>query len=270
MTDVLTKLAAGLFIGAIWFPLLVLLGRIVERRWPARADQPWSEVVRDYKMVAVNFGMNWLLSPLVAIGGVAVVNLAGGGLVKLPGHNWWWFVFSVAIFAIVGDFIGYLIHRAQHAVPALWAMHSLHHSAEAMTIITVARVYWFEAVLGGVFFPIMGILFKTTPEMVIAVGIVTFLPNGCTHLNVRWSLGRLALLINNPQYHRIHHSILPEHKDKNFAAVFPIWDIVCGTVWKPAKDEFPATGLTPGQQPVGFLDGVIWPIRHLLFGRARV
>ena len=42
--------------------------------------------------------------------------------------------------------------------------------------------------------------------------------------------------------HCIHHSILDEHKDKNFAQFFPFIDVIFGTYFAPIKNEFPATG----------------------------
>jgi sterol desaturase/sphingolipid hydroxylase (fatty acid hydroxylase superfamily) len=35
-----------------------------------------------------------------------------------------------------------------------------------------------------------------------------------------------------PTGHRVHHSALPEHRDKNFAGIFPIWDHLFGTYYQ--------------------------------------
>ena len=37
--------------------------------------------------------------------------------------------------------------------------------------------------------------------------------------------------------------IEPQHKDRNFAAFFPIWDILFRTFYFPKRDEFPDTGI---------------------------
>jgi sterol desaturase/sphingolipid hydroxylase (fatty acid hydroxylase superfamily) len=94
--------------------------------------------------------------------------------------------------------------------------------------------------------------------------IFFLLGDGLVHLNMRVSLGRFGLCLNNPQYHRIHHSVEPQHRDKNFCKMFPLFDVIFGTAWKPGKDEFPKTGLTPRETATGFLDGIIWPVRHRL------
>jgi len=47
----------------------------------------------------------------------------------------------------------------------------------------------------------------------------------------------------------------------------PLWDVIFGTVWRPKPDEFPATGATSGDVPAGFVDLIVWPVRHR-FARA--
>jgi len=141
-------------------------------------------------------------------------------------------------------------------------MHSLHHSAEAMSMVTGARHFWLEDPLFGAVFPILAIIFKIPPEMVPPITMLHLLfGDGLVHLNLRISFGRFGLVINNPQFHRIHHSVEPQHWNKNFCKMLPLFDVIFGTVWKPGKDEFPATGLA-GEKATGFLDGLIWPVRH--------
>ena len=47
--------------------------------------------------------------------------------------------------------------------------------------------------------------------------------------------GRFVSWIGNPQWHRIHHSLQPEHFDKNFAGLLPLWDILFGTFRNPRE-----------------------------------
>jgi hypothetical protein len=48
--------------------------------------------------------------------------------------------------------------------------------------------------------------------------------------------------------HHVHHSYLPQHRDKNMAAVTSLWDRAFGTLYVPVKDEFTPWGLGPGEQ----------------------
>ena len=85
------------------------------------------------------------------------------------------------------------------------------------------------------------------------------------HANVRCRLGPVEWLISTPAFHHWHHTN-DEHRDRNFAAIFPLYDRVFGTAWLPrhwppvygtdTKVAPTLTGqlldpLTPGEPPKG-------------------
>ena len=41
---------------------------------------------------------------------------------------------SFLVYFVLYDFAAYWLHRAQHAIPWWWALHSLHHSQRRMTV----------------------------------------------------------------------------------------------------------------------------------------
>ena len=53
-----------------------------------------------------------------------------------------------------------------------------------------------------------------------------------THANIKWRLGPLEWLVSTPAFHHWHHTI-DEYRDRNFAAIFPIYDRFFGTGWLP-------------------------------------
>jgi sterol desaturase/sphingolipid hydroxylase (fatty acid hydroxylase superfamily) len=240
--------------------VILWIARFCEKRYPVESEQPNAAIIVDWKLAAIRIGMDQLIAPLTSASGIMIVNAAGGGWFRLRSDGWW-LLLSVILIILATDFLTYLLHRAEHKFPVLWAMHSLHHSAEALGIITGARHFWLEDAINTVAFSVLGIIFNVPPEVVTIVALVYLLPCGLSHLNVRFSLGRFALVVNNPQYHRIHHSVEPQHWNKNFCQMLPLFDVIFGTAWKPGKDEFPKTGLS-GERATGFLDGVIWPVRH--------
>jgi sterol desaturase/sphingolipid hydroxylase (fatty acid hydroxylase superfamily) len=241
--------------------VVLLIARQFEKRNPIEPNQFITDIIVDWKLAGFRSLTNQFLTPLKSACSIMIVNALGGGWIQLRSDGWWFLVsFVVLILSI--DFFSYLVHRAQHQIPVLWAMHSLHHSAEALTMITGARHFWFEDTLYVALFPVLGIVFKIPPEMVTPIMLFYFLlGDGMGHLNLRVSFGRFGLLMQNPQYHRIHHSLEPQHWNKNFCKLLPVFDVIFGTAWKPGKDEFPATGLT-GEKATGFVDAIIWPIRH--------
>jgi sterol desaturase/sphingolipid hydroxylase (fatty acid hydroxylase superfamily) len=253
--DVLVALLSlALFLG------MIFATRIIEKKWPI-ADIPPSELRDDWLAVAVSVGLRNLLAPVGAVSAAAIVGFTGFGWLQLPTEGGWWYA-SLALVVVVLDLYKYAVHRLQHAIPFLWSMHSFHHSANAVTFITGARHFWLEKVLIDAFLPVLAVLFRLPPTMALIAGLITFIPEACAHLNVRVPLGRFVTWINNPQFHRIHHSNLVEHHDKNFASAFPIWDILFGTAWVPRQTEYPPTGITPAER-AGIINSVIWPMRHL-------
>lgn len=238
--------------------------RLLERRRPIDANLSLSNthVRDDWKLVGVNAVLASALTPIAALGGALIVNAAGGGMITLPSRGLG-YVASLVGVVIVLDLYKYWHHRLKHSIPFLWAMHSFHHSAEALTWATGARHYWLEAVIDAALLPIIPLLFHMPASMVWALGVINFFPDTCAHANVRFSLGRFVSWIGNPQWHRIHHSAQPEHFDKNFAGLLPLWDIVFGTAWIPRYDEYPATGLG-GAEKISVLDGIVWPLRRFV------
>jgi sterol desaturase/sphingolipid hydroxylase (fatty acid hydroxylase superfamily) len=143
-----------------------------------------------------------------------------------------------------GDFLYYWYHRAQHRFEALWAVHELHHADRALDVTTSYRTYWLEA-------PIQTILIATPTLLLfgdhgrgaaIATVVTAQFFLLFSHANLRLGLGRLSTVVVGPQVHRIHHSRLAEHRDKNFAQIFPVIDWLFGTYHAPAPDEYPPTG----------------------------
>lgn len=148
-------------------------------------------------------------------------------------------------FLFIYDFFYYWLHRAQHTWPLLWAQHKLHHSEFSLNVTTGNRHHWLEEPIRVfvVLLPI-GLLFNQKPVTITWIWSVLLLWGYFIHLNLRLELGPLTRVLGGPQLHRIHHSDQPEHFDRNYAAFFPIFDILFGTYCAPKRGEFPTTGLS--------------------------
>ena len=249
----------------VWIAALILIivygSRILEKRWPI-APVPQSDFQDDWLAVIISLCLAYSLNPLTSITSATILSYTGVGWIPLPIDTYWQWGLSLAVVVLVTDLFKYSVHRLRHVVPIFWELHSFHHSAPGLTFITGARHLWIERVIDNGFLPLMVVLFQVPPNMVGAIGIIFFLPDGCAHLNVRFPMGRFITWINTPQWHRIHHSVQPEHHDKNFAALLPLWDILFGTAWIPAPDEYPDTGLMPTER-ADIVNTIIWPFRHL-------
>jgi sterol desaturase/sphingolipid hydroxylase (fatty acid hydroxylase superfamily) len=227
----------------------------------------------EYRLIGAILVAQWLANNAVAAATtpviVAIANYFGGGFLRLPVERWG-FVPCFLISLFVFDGYTYFVHRAYHKIPFLWAMHSLHHSATAMSATTGCRHFWFEPYVTGLLFaPLLGIMIQIPSEVLFPMTLVNFFIGLFTHFAAPLRLGRFTYVINNPQWHRIHHSAEAAHCDKNFANVFPIFDLVFGTAWMPGAKEFPPTGLFSGDAPRSALEGMIWPLRSLWRIRGR-
>jgi len=188
------------------------------------------------------------------------VNAAGGGWIVLPSKGFG-LIAGCLIYLAAMDLGEYLFHRAQHAIPALWAMHSLHHSDPEFGVTTTVRHFWLDPLIKTLtIWLAVGLMFKASPIIAGVYAAATYY-NFWTHSNVKMGYGRWSWLLNSPQYHRMHHSALPEHFDCNYAALLPIYDLVSGAYRRPRPDEFPPTGLDTGERPTSFVQAVIWPLR---------
>ena len=250
-------------------PLLMIAGvrHTLERIWPAHLKRERLHGVSLSAWAALFLGQA-LATP--ALGGLTTgaINLAGGGLIALPTRGWGWWV-GLAAYFLAMDFGEYVFHRAQHAVPALWAMHSLHHSDRAFDSATTTRHYWLEPAIKSLTIWLMvGVLFKT-PANMVGVYIAVSYWHYVVHSNTRLDFGRWSWVLNGPGYHRLHHSDAPEHFDINFASLFPIFDVLSGSYRRPRPGERVQTGLDTGDEPLSVVEMLLWPVRGLLRRPAR-
>lgn len=257
-SDLVPDLAGGI---AVLFMLAIFLaGALLERMAPVEQHQPFKHTVLNVAYAVLTGWMGVALGPLLGIAATAIVNAAGGGFIALPASGFA-LIGSVAVYLLAVDFMEYVFHRAQHAWPFLWAMHSLHHSDPSVNVTTTARHYWLEMPLKAIFvYPVLAILFEV-PAAVLAIYGFSTIWHYVNHLNVRWRLPVSWKIVNNPQFHRIHHSLLPEHQNKNFAPYFPVWDILFRTAYAPKPHEYPPTGLEGGAPPLHLGEALLWPLR---------
>jgi sterol desaturase/sphingolipid hydroxylase (fatty acid hydroxylase superfamily) len=186
-----------------------------------------------------------------------IIGALGGGLIALPSRGWA-IALSVIVNILAVDFAEYLFHRAQHAWPVLWALHSLHHSDRSVNVTTTTRHHWIEIFIKSIaVYPIVGLLFVVPYQAVLAGALIGHY-NYFLHFNIRISFGRLWMVLNSPQYHRLHHSNAARHQNKNFAALFPAFDLLFGTYCRAAAGEYATTGIER-QGPSRVLAAVVWP-----------
>jgi sterol desaturase/sphingolipid hydroxylase (fatty acid hydroxylase superfamily) len=157
------------------------------------------------------------------------------------------------------DFVGYWLHRAFHR-NRLWAFHAIHHSSRDLDWLSAARVHPVNNIVNkAVQAAIVVALGYTPPLLAGALPFFTFYAI-FLHANVSWEFGPLRKAFASPRFHRWHHTSAEEGQDKNFAGLLPLWDIVFGTYYLPAKQ--PIQFGIKEYVPDDLLGQVLWPFRR--------
>ena len=136
-------------------------------------------------------------------------------------------------YLVASDFISYWVHRGRHAFGWWWEFHKHHHSATELNAITTSRFHPLDgvAIVLSTVVPVQ-LLGGTYGESLFVL-VVFAVHAGLTHSMLPWRWGWFGkYVIYSPVGHRLHHSPLPEHKDKNFGALLPVWDWMFGTYYK--------------------------------------
>ncbi len=151
-------------------------------------------------------------------------------------------------FFIFEDLSRFILHRSMHMVPFLWKYHRVHHSASVLSPLTIYRVHPIEMLLYyarslivfGVVTGLFVYLFRNKVDAydILGVDMLGFLFNfmgaNLRHSHYWFSFGYFEKWFISPAQHQIHHSVAPEHKNKNFGTCFACWDKLAGS-WVSIK-----------------------------------
>lgn len=236
----------------------------------------------------------WFFTPLVSRGAAraavalalfAAVWLGGGSLAalreafaagRMPDFGWaplavrlraLPFAAQLALGLLVADFLSYWMHRAFHR-GRLWSFHAVHHSSPRLDWLSSVRLHPVNQAAMRVMqaLPLLFLGFEPAVFAVVAP-LLTFYAI-FLHANVPWRLGPLRFAIATPRFHRWHHTSEVEGMDKNFAGLFPLFDLLFGTYWMPeqAPERF---GAGDECVPAGLWPQLLHPFRSRARQRAR-
>jgi sterol desaturase/sphingolipid hydroxylase (fatty acid hydroxylase superfamily) len=233
-----------------WALVMALIFYVPERLAPAEKNQPAAKRIFNLVYTPIVIGTIFLLQPLFGPFYLRALNFIGGGLLPVMVNEqsglFAQLLFALS-FAVVWDTWQYWIHRLQHTNAFLWQTHKFHHSDTALNSTSQARHHALNSLLMLVsYFPVL-LLFGSQQPHFIATFVMFRLWGFVNHANVRLNLGPFTPLVAGPQWHRIHHSVRAEHLNRNYATFFPFLDMLFGTYYAPQKEEYPATGLPPGE-----------------------
>ncbi|HEY0220098.1 MAG TPA: sterol desaturase family protein [Afipia sp.] len=248
----LSTIMTGIEDHLLWVLPIVAAVTFAEYRWPAGGQPSLPARIGNIVMVMLVTGLTIaLLNPLA---GPIQGWMTRNGLVGLIFEDWRpettiELVGATLIYAFVWDFFQYWFHRAEHTFAFLWPVHALHHDEENVNCTTSQRNTFWSSVLHFFLVAIPTLIvcgFQLLP--IVGSYLLFKVYSFFNHANVRVDLGPLTPVISGPQWHRLHHGRDAQYFNTNFAAFFPIFDIVFGTYRRPQRGEYPATGLSDRPQ----------------------
>jgi sterol desaturase/sphingolipid hydroxylase (fatty acid hydroxylase superfamily) len=132
-------------------------------------------------------------------------------------------------------------HRWSHEIPFLWRFHAVHHDATEIDWLVNTRAHpvdlVFTRLCGFIPLYIFGLVQPAgssayvPPIALIVIGVMW---GFFIHSNIRWRFGWLEWIVATPAFHHWHHTN-DEHRDRNFAPLFPVIDRLFGTFYLPKR-----------------------------------
>lgn len=209
------------------------LHRMLENRTPSIRTDLFYFVLR---VSGATAALAWLLSlgSLHRLAG-AIEDAFGLGLLRSVDS---FFLQFAAVF-VANSLSFYVFHRLMHT-KLLWEIHKVHHSAEDYNVLLPYRNHPIDhvgAVLFGAFF---AAVLGARPEVAVAWIAANGFYQSMVHSRLDWTWRWIEHVFITPQAHRVHHSLAPEHFNRNFG-ILTFWDRLFGTYCPP-----PAAPVTIG------------------------
>lgn len=244
------------------FVALAILFWVMESLWPEDRAQPkWRrDSLTDTLYWFLGYGVRFLASILVLVALLVTIHLVPRTGVSAIGSQP--AAAQTVEVILLGDLIGYWTHRIFHTTPTLWPIHAVHHSPERVDWLASARVHPLDTIVHR--------LVEVTPLFLLGFSHVVLGPYALflaiypiyLHANLTWSYGPFRWVVASPAYHRWHHAADVEALDKNFAGLFPVWDVLFGTAYFPKHRHPVSYGLYGGERmPRGVIRQTLYPFR---------
>ncbi len=226
-----------------WLIIISLVFFLLEIIKPWREDQPkfrkdfWLDCwymffnIFVFWLIAYNAASNVfvdLFNSLLAAVGI-------NNLVALHIESWPLVAQLFTLF-ILRDFIHWNVHRLLHFSPWLWRFHKVHHSVEQMGFAAHLRFHWMETVVYRFceYIPLSMIGFGINDFFYVY--LFTLSIGHFNHSNIKFDLGPLKYIFNNPAMHIWHHAHdFPNDRPygMNYGLTLSIWDYLFGTAYIP-------------------------------------
>lgn len=188
-----------------------------------------AHAIRNLALAALNASLLALVFAGATLGVSEWAKDSGVGLLRLVELPFW---LHAGLALILLDLWQYLWHRLNHAVPALWRLHAVHHGDPDLDASSGVRFHVGEIALSGAarlaVLPALGATIEHLALYEFIVTPIVLFHHG--NIRVPGRLDRLLRgMIVTPRMHWVHHSSFRPETDSNFASGLSLWDRLFGT-----------------------------------------
>ena len=178
-------------------------------------------------------------------------------IMEIPVASVWGFI---ALF-VLNDLTFYGYHRLSHESRFFWATHVTHHSSQIFNVSTALRGNFIHFFYRFVFWSPLAIL-GFDPILIVLMDEIGFYYQMWIHTKtIRRTPRWFEFIFNTPSHHRVHHASNKQYLDKNYGAVFIIWDRLFGT-FESEKEEV-VYGLTKNLEKQTMVNVITHELRDI-------
>lgn len=232
-------LSAKIVIIGAWFAVLAL----GERLAPAAPRPPNSDAPRLIRNLGL-WGANTLMSPFITVPiGVAAASFQ---LWTRPELGWAGIILDLLIL----DLWTYAWHRANHEWPLLWRFHRVHHLDRFLDTTSAVRFHPGEVLLSALARAPLIVLADIQLLSLLVFDALVLIAALFHHSNVKLPPrleAVLRLIVVTPSHHWVHHHIVREDTNSNYATLLTVWDRIFSSWSKTARS--PDMPIGAGQTP---------------------
>lgn len=211
------------------FMILVLIEAIIGKMMGKNVNRAMDTIS------SLSSGMTNTLKTLL---GLSIVIVSYGwmearfGIFDIQSTTWLYLIAFIGI-----DFASYWAHRFNHTINIFWNRHIIHHSSEEFNLSCALRQE-ISAIVGVYFFLYIPLAILGIPQKVIAIlAPIHLFAQFWYHTTLINRMGFLENILMTPSHHRVHHAINSQYIDKNYSAIFVVWDKWFGTFQEELEDE---------------------------------
>jgi len=195
---------------------VLILGEVLLSHWHERKQYTLADTATNVMLMVSNMGVDVLMRSISLI---ALIFAYDHRFITLDNTTWWYWT----LLFFLEDFIFYWLHRMDHTIRLLWAIHVTHHSSERFNLSTGFRSSVFQPLYRFIWFlPLTFCGFRAFDIFIMYS--ITQIYGILVHTREIDKMGFLEKILVTPSHHRVHHASNVQYLDKNMGMILIVWD----------------------------------------------